>query len=364
MKKIRVMVVDDSALMRKLISEILTKDPEIEVVNTAMDGMFALKKIPQSRPDVITLDLDMPRMDGLTALRYIVNDYQIPVVLVSTLATDGGNLTFEGLALGAVDFVTKPKDAISVHIHEVARELVLKVKLASRTTVKKTSRLEAVKPLQQQIYQHKKSSLKGPLKKIVAIGSSTGGPNAISYLLPRLPEDIAAAILIVQHMPEGFTEMFATRLDQACKIRVKEAKEGDPLVSGTAFIAPGNKHLKVAKVGITGVAVLSASPPVNGHRPSVDVLFDSVSQEYGSDTIGLLMTGMGEDGAHGLGSIKASGGYTMAQDEASCVVFGMPRAALDRGHVHEVVSLDAIPGRLTTLLKEVNLYADRPGQTL
>ncbi len=358
------MVVDDSALMRKLISEILTKDPEIEVVNTAMDGMFALKKIPQSRPDVITLDLDMPRMDGLTALRYIVNDYQIPVVLVSSLATDGGNLTFEGLALGAVDFVTKPKEAISVHIHEVARELVLKVKLASRTAVKKQSRPEAVKPLPQQICQHKKSSLRGPLKKIVAIGISTGGPNAISYFLPRLPEDIAAAILIVQHMPEGFTEMFATRLDQVCKIRVKEAKEGDPLVSGTAFIAPGNKHLKVAKVGTTGVAVLSASPPVNGHRPSVDVLFDSVSQEYGSDTIGLLMTGMGEDGALGLGSIKASGGYTMAQDEASCVVFGMPRAALDRGHVHEVVSLDAIPGRLTTLLKEVNLYADRPEQTL
>jgi two-component system chemotaxis response regulator CheB len=364
MKKIRVMVVDDSALMRKLISEILTKDPELEVVNTAMDGMFALKKIPQSRPDVITLDLNMPRMDGLTALRYIVNDYQIPVVLVSSLATDGGNLTFEGLALGAVDFVTKPKDAISVHIHEVARELVLKVKLASRTAVKKPLRSEAVQPLQQQIYQHKKSSLRGRPKKIVAIGISTGGPNAISYFLPRLPEDIAAAILIVQHMPEGFTEMFATRLDQVCKIRVKEAKEGDPLVAGTAFIAPGNKHLKVAKVGMTGVAVLSASPPVNGHRPSVDILFDSVSQEYGSAAIGLLMTGMGEDGAHGLGSIKASGGYTMAQDEASCVVFGMPRAALDRGHVHEVVSLDAIPGRLTTLLKEVNLYADRPEQTL
>lgn len=364
MKKIRVMVVDDSALMRKLISEILTKDPELEVVNTAMDGLFALKKIPQSKPDVITLDLDMPRMDGLTALRYIVNDYQLPVVLVSSLTTDGGNLTFEGLALGAVDFVTKPKDAISVHMHEVARELIQKVKLASRTTVKKPPAAEAAKPLEQQIHQRKKSSLRGPLKKIIAIGISTGGPNAISYFLPRLPEDIAAAILIVQHMPEGFTEMFAARLNQVCKIRVKEAKEGDQLVSGTAFIAPGNRHLKVAKVGMTGVAVLSASPPVNGHRPSVDVLFDSISQEYGSDTIGLLMTGMGEDGAHGLGRIKASGGYTMAQDEASCVVFGMPRAALDRGYVHEVVSLDAIPGRLTTLLKEVNLYAGRSGQAL
>jgi two-component system chemotaxis response regulator CheB len=328
-----------------------------------MDGLFALKKIQQSKPDVITLDLDMPRMDGLTALRYIVSDYQIPVVLVSSLTTDGGNLTFEGLALGAVDFVTKPRDAISVHIHEVARELIQKVKLASRTTVKKPA-AEAAKPLEQRIHQYKKSSSRGPLRKIIAIGISTGGPNAISYFLPRLPEDIAAAILIVQHMPEGFTEMFAARLNQVCNIRVKEAKEGDPLVSGTALIAPGNRHLKVAKVGMNGVAVLSASPPVNGHRPSVDVLFDSVSREYGPDTIGLLMTGMGEDGAHGLGRIKASGGYTMAQDEASCVVFGMPRAALDRGHVHEVVSLDAIPGRLTTLLKEVNLYAGPSGQAL
>ena len=355
------MVVDDSALMRKLISEILMKDPELEVVNTAMDGLFALKKIPQSQPDVITLDLDMPRMDGLTALRYIVNDYQIPVVLVSSLTTDGGKLTLEGLALGAVDFITKPNDSISIHIHEVARELILKVKLASRTTVKKTPAPDAVEPMQQ-ICRLKKSCLGGPLRKIVAIGSSTGGPNAISYFLPRLPEDLAAAILIVQHMPEGFTEMFASRLDQVCKIRVKEAKEGDQLVSGTAFIAPGNKHLKVAKIGMTGVAVLSASPPVNGHRPSVDVLFDSVSQEYGSDAIGLLMTGMGEDGAHGLGSIKARGGYAMAQDEASCVVFGMPRAALDRGHVHEVVSLDAVPGRLTTLLTETSPYAERPVQ--
>jgi len=355
------MVVDDSALMRKLISEILMKDPELEVVSTAMDGLFALKKIPQSKPDVITLDLDMPRMDGLTALRYIVNDFKIPVVLVSSLTTNGGNLTLEGLALGAVDFVTKPKDSISVHIHEVARELITKVKLASRTTVKKPPAPEAIKPVQQ-IYRPGKSSLRGPTKKIVAIGTSTGGPNAISYFLPRLPEDMTAAILIVQHMPEGFTEMFANRLDQVCRIRVKEAKEGDQLVSGTAFIAPGNRHLKVAKVGSTGVAVLSASPPVNGHRPSVDVLFDSVSREYGSDAIGLLMTGMGEDGAHGLGSIKAMGGYTMAQDEASCVVFGMPRAALDRGHVHEVVSLDAVPGRLTTLLTETSPYADGPAQ--
>ena len=364
MKKIRVMVVDDSALMRKLISEMLVKDPELDVVTTAMDGLFALKKISQSKPDVITLDLDMPRMDGLTTLRYIVNDYQIPVVLVSSLTTNGGNLTLEGLALGAVDFVTKPRDAISVHIHDVASELIQKVKMASRVAVRKMPAPDLRKPEPSPSFIRKTASAAHPLKKVVAIGISTGGPNAISSFLPKLPADFAAGILIVQHMPEGFTEMFANRLNQVCNIQVKEAKEGDQLTSGTALIAPGNKHLKIVRLGIDGVAVLSSSPPVNGHRPSADVLFDSVSQEFGADTIGIIMTGMGEDGARGLGRIKDSGGYTMAQDEESCVVYGMPKAAVEMGHVHEIVSLGDMPDRLMALLKEVSPYAGRTGQTV
>jgi len=363
MDKIRVMVVDDSALMRKLISELLMKDPELEVVSTAMDGLFALKKIPLSRPDVITLDLDMPRMDGLTTLRYIVNDYRIPVVLVSSLTTAGGDMTLRGLALGAVDFVTKPRDAISAHIQDVAFELIQKVKTASRVALAKVPVPTA--PDQPVAVTVRKTVPAGkPPRKIIAIGISTGGPNAISMFLPKLPAEIAAGILIVQHMPEGFTEMFANRLNQVCKIRVKEAKEGDQVTAGTALIAPGNRHLKVARIGAGAVAVLSSGPPVNGHRPSADVLFDSVSQEFGSDVIGLIMTGMGEDGARGLGRIKDSGGHTMAQDEESCVVYGMPKAAVAMGHVQEVLSLDSIPGRLTALLKEAPAYAEKAGQTV
>ena len=362
MKKIRVMVVDDSALMRKLISDILSKDPAIEVVTTAMDGLFALKKIPQVKPDVITLDLDMPRMDGLTALRYIVHDHQIPVILVSSLTTTGGNLALEGLAIGAVDFVTKPADAISAHIQEIARELIQKVKVASTVTVGRVPHAALPPPAPEQVLE--KRSRSEVLTKIVAIGISTGGPNAISMILPQLPADFGAAILIVQHMPEGFTHMFAGRLNQSCRIRVKEAGEGDRIEPGLALIAPGNRHLKIAKLNKRGVAVLSASPAVNGHRPSADVLFDSVSKEFGKETIGLLMTGMGEDGARGLGRIRAAGGYTMAQDEESSVVFGMPKVAIEMGHADEIVSLDRIPERLISLVKEVNACAGKSAGNL
>jgi two-component system chemotaxis response regulator CheB len=345
------MVVDDSALMRKLICGVLMKDPELEVVNTAMDGVFALKKIPLARPDVITLDLEMPRMDGLTALRYIVNDYHIPVVLVSSFTTQGGHLTLDALALGAVDFVTKPDNVLSSpHFRGMAMELVQKVKTASRVSVRKLTDAKApVSRAAAPAADVKQAALTFPAK-VVAIGISTGGPNAISFLLPHLPEDFPAAILIVQHMPEGFTRMFADRLDHACRIRVREAQHGDPVLPGTALIAPGDRHLKIAKAGRANIAVLSEGPPVNGHRPSVDVLFDSVSQECGSRAVGVLMTGMGDDGARGLGRIKSSGGYTLAQDEESCVVFGMPRAAIELGNASEVAPLQSIPGLLTSLV--------------
>lgn len=359
MSKIRVMVVDDSALMRKLISEILMKDPELEVVNTAIDGLFALKKIPQAKPDVITLDLEMPRMDGLTALRYIVNDHGIPVVLVSSFTTQGGHLTLDGLSLGAVDFVTKPKNVLSSHFSAMAHELVQKIKIASRVSVRKLTGVKDRRICSSLPVLPGKQFLTKYPTKVVAVGVSTGGPNAISFLLPQLPEDFPAGILIVQHMPEGFTQMFADRLNHICRIRVKEAKDGDPVLPGTALIAPGDRHLKIAKVGMGYIAVLSDSPPVNGHRPSVDVLFDSVSQECGSSAVGVIMTGMGDDGARGLGRIKSSGGYTLAQDEESCVVFGMPKAAIEMGNVSEVVTLPSIPDRLSSLAKEVTAHAVR-----
>ncbi len=353
MQKIRVMVVDDSALMRKLISDILMKDLELDVVTTAMDGLFALQKIQKFRPDVITLDLAMPRMDGLTALRYIVNDYRLPVVLVSSLTPAGGHLTLEGLAAGAVDFVTKPQYAVSVHFQEVAQELIQKVKTASRIMPRQTSQPPSGK--RSRISPLSLVSVQAPPKKIIAIGISTGGPNALTWMLSRLPGDFRGSIVIVQHMPGGFTEMFANRLNQACEICVKEAKEGDLLAAGTALIAPGNRHLKVLRTGMQGAAVLSSGPQLNGHRPSADILFDTVSQEYGPDAIGIVMTGMGEDGARGLGRIKNSGGYTIAQDEESCVVYGMPKAAKEMGNVHEVLSLEAIPERLMALLNEPSL---------
>jgi two-component system chemotaxis response regulator CheB len=364
MNKIRVMVVDDSALMRKMISGILMKDPELEVVSTAMDGLFALKKIPQSRPDVITLDLDMPRMDGLTALRVIVQEHHLPVVLVSSLTTSGGHLTFDGLALGAVDFVTKPKDAISVHLHEVADELIRKVKAAGHASVSKIRIHEVRKPSASPSAVIRRERGRESFRKIVAIGISTGGPNAISYFLPRLPADFPAPILIVQHMPEGFTGLFADRLNHICNIEVSEARDGDQLLPGAALIAPANRHLKVTKFGRGGIAVLSASPPVNGHRPSADVLFESVSQEYGADCIGVIMTGMGEDGARGLGTIKARGGHTLAQNEETCVVYGMPKAAREMGHVREVVSLDDVSSRLRALVQEVTVYAGEPDKAV
>jgi len=359
MKKIRVMVVDDSALMRKLISEILMKDPELEVVATAMDGLFALQKIPLYRPDVITLDLDMPRMDGLTALRYIVHDYNLPVVLVSSLTTEGGHLTLDGLAIGAVDFVTKPQEAISVHFHSVAEEVILKVKAAGRAAMDKVVLQEVPQPVSRVVSRSCKASGGKRFRKIVAIGISTGGPNAISHILPQFPADFPAPILIVQHMPEGFTELFADRLDHQCKLKVKEAQEGDLLSSGTVYIAPGNRHLRITKVGLASVVGLSTSPPVNGHRPSADVLFDSVSQAYGADSIGILMTGMGEDGARGLGRIMASGGYTMAQSEDTCVVYGMPKVAYEMGYVREVVSLDKVSSRLRSLVEEATVCSGK-----
>lgn len=338
MKKIKVLVVDDSALMRKMIPQMLNSDPEIEVVGTAMDGLFALKKIKDLRPDVITLDVSMPRMDGIEALRHIVEDFGIPTVIVSSLTKKDAELTLQALEIGAFDFVTKPQDAISVHIKEISDELLIKVKAAYENPVARL-KIKKIKPIA--VYKEKRQSLdRNSADKVLAIGISTGGPNALSYLLPMLPKNFPAGILIVQHMPEGFTEMFAARLNASCEIEVKEAKDGDLVLPGRALIAPGNKHLKVKRLPLGTIAVLSNSPPVNGHRPSADVLFRSVASEYGSSATGLIMTGMGTDGADGIGEVMKNGGMTIAQDEESCVVFGMPKVAIEKNNIKKVVSLE------------------------
>jgi two-component system, chemotaxis family, protein-glutamate methylesterase/glutaminase len=336
---IRVLVVDDSALMRKLIPAILARDPSIEVVGTAMDGAFALKKIEELHPDVVTLDLEMPRMDGMETLRLIMLRAPLPVILFSTHSKEGAYSTLKGLALGAVDFIAKPADAAAGNLETIADQLIDKIKVAKRAAGRKLPpAVVAIDPPGQK----KASRSPLPPNRVIAIGISTGGPNALQFVLSQIPADFPASILIVQHMPEGFTEMFARRLDECCPIDVQEAKSGDLLVAGRALICPGNRHMMVRRMPRGDMAVLSDGPPVNGHRPSVDVLFHSVAQEFALTAVGVLMTGMGEDGAEGLGVIKAAGGMTIAQSEDSCVVSGMPRAAILKGYVHRVVSLDGM----------------------
>ncbi|HUK25599.1 MAG TPA: chemotaxis response regulator protein-glutamate methylesterase [Terriglobales bacterium] len=340
-ERVRVLVVDDSALMRKLIPQILQSDSSIEVVGTAMDGHFGLKKLEELKPQVVTLDLEMPGMGGLEMLKEIMLRQRVPVIVVSSHSTRGASVTLKALSLGAFDFVAKPQD-VSARMPEIARELIAKIKAAAE------SRGMVVKP---SAFTPPRRSAKAaqpslPPTRIVAIGISTGGPQALQYLLPQLPADFAGSLLIVQHMPEGFTNMFARRLDEICAIRVKEAQSGDVLQAGRALVAPGNRHLKVKRLPLGTVAVLSDEPRVNGHRPSADVLFRSVAEEFGDKAIAAIMTGMGDDGAEGLSAVKAARGLTIAQSEDSCVVYGMPKAAVDRGYAMRVVSLDAIANTL------------------
>jgi two-component system chemotaxis response regulator CheB len=347
--KVRVLVVDDSALMRKLIPQILQRDGSIEVVGTAMDGGFGLRKLEELQPDVITVDLDMPRVDGMEMLRQIARKSRVPVIVVSAHSTAGASATFKALALGAFDFVAKPHSAMQADLEEIAADLVAKVKVAAQAGPSRPERSfpEYTKRVKKAFPRNRHHA-----SKVVAIGISTGGPNALQYLLSQLPATFGASIVIVQHMPEGFTELFARRLDDCCSVEVKEAQSGDILYAGRVLIAPGNRHLKVRRTALGDIAILADEPRCNGHRPSAEVLFRSVAQELGADTLGLIMTGMGEDGADALADIKAAGGITIAQDERSCVVFGMPKAAIERGTAMRVVPLDALANTLVALCGE------------
>ena len=338
--RVRVLVVDDSALMRKLIPQILEKDDSIEVVGTAMDGSFGLKKIEDLKPQVVTLDLEMPGMNGIDMLKQIMRRHPVPVIVVSSHSTEGASITLKALGLGAFDFVAKPKD-VSTRMPEIAAELIAKIKAASQ------SKSVIVKPLTsgQQSGKAPLATAQAP-SRVVAIGVSTGGPNALQYVFSQLPADFPGTIVVVQHMPENFTEMFARRLDESCALRVKEAQSGDLLLPGRVLICPGSRHLKVKRLPLGNVALLSDEPRIRGHRPSADVLFRSAAEEFGPQTLGVIMTGMGDDGAEGLGAVRAAGGMTIAQSEESCVVFGMPKAAIDRGYAVRVVDLEAMASTL------------------
>jgi two-component system chemotaxis response regulator CheB len=301
-----------------------------------------LKKIEDLRPDVVTLDLEMPRMDGLETLRQITRRFRVPVIVVSALTTDGASATFKALALGAFDFVAKPRDAASAHMDDIAQDLINKIKVASKSKLRNTTMpvLDRPRPNKQALRPRREPT------KIIAIGISTGGPNALQYLLQQLPGDFPGTIVVVQHMPEGFTEMFSRRLDESCAVDVKEAQSGDLLIAGRALICPGNRHIKVRRMPLGNTVVLSDEARTNGHRPSVDILFRSVATEFGGRAVGVLMTGMGDDGAEGLGMMKEAGALTIAQSEDSCTVFGMPKAAIERGHAMRVVPLDMMANTL------------------
>jgi two-component system chemotaxis response regulator CheB len=349
-KKTRVLVVDDSALMRKLIPQILEADPSIEVVGTAMDGNFCLKKIEELHPDVVTLDLQMPGMNGIDTLKEIMRLHPMPVIVVSSHSTEGASVTLKALGLGAFDFVAKPQDA-AAHMSEMETELIAKIHAAADCKVVRPAPLRGMSASPEKISAGKSGP---PPTKLVAIGISTGGPQALEFLLAQLPPDFPGAIVVVQHMPEGFTDMFARRLDELCSLRVKEAQSGDMLQAGRVLICPGSRHMKVKRLAMGDLVVLNEEERVNGHRPSVDVLFNSVAEEFGSRAVAVLMTGMGDDGAQGLGAVKKAGGMTIAQSEESCVVFGMPKAAIERGFATRVIALDVLSSTLQVLCSREN----------
>jgi two-component system chemotaxis response regulator CheB len=342
---VRVLVVDDSALMRKLIPQMIEADSSIQVVGTAMDGNFGLRKIEELNPQVITLDLEMPGMGGLEMLKEIMRRHRLPVIVVSSHSTQGAAVTLKALSLGAFDFVAKPSDVAS-RMQESARELIAKIKAAAQS---RGIQIASPEDIPENLRRRKiRSAGKRAPTKIVAIGVSTGGPQSLQYVLSKLPPDFPGSIVVVQHMPDGFTEMFARRLNECTPLSVKEAQSGDILQAARVLICPGSRHLKVKRLPLGDIAVLSDEPRVNGHRPSADVLFNSVAEEFGPDAVGVIMTGMGDDGANGLGAIRRAGGMTIAQSEESCVVFGMPKAAIERGYAMRVVDLDVLANALQT----------------
>lgn len=354
MQKIKVLCVDDSALIRSLMTEIINGQPDMTVVATAPDPLVARELIKQHNPDVLTLDVEMPRMDGLDFLEKLMRLRPMPVVMVSSLTERGNEITLRALELGAVDFVTKPKVGIRDGMLEYAEKLADKVRAAARARVRQAA------PAQHAATHASPVAAATPLfnnpllstEKLIIVGASTGGTEAIREVLVPLPPD-APAVLIAQHMPPGFTKSFAQRLNGLCRITVKEAEHGERVLPGHAYIAPGHAHLLLARSGANYIAHLSDEPPVNRHRPSVDVLFRSAAQHAGKNALGVILTGMGRDGAAGLLDMKKAGAYTLAQDEASCIVFGMPREAIALGAADEIASLQEMSRRVMARLSSM-----------
>jgi two-component system chemotaxis response regulator CheB len=347
-KRIKVLIVDDSAVVRQTLTSILEADPQIEVMGSASDPFFAAKKIQNEVPDVITLDIEMPRMDGLTFLKKIMAQHPIPVVVISSLTAEGTETGLKALEYGALEIITKPQMNTKQFIEESKIRICDAVKAAAMSKVKRKVNVDlTVQPkLSADVVIPAAKISKAMIKtteSIISVGASTGGTDAIQVFLQEMPVD-CPGILIVQHMPEFFTRSFANRLNDICKISVKEAENGDSVIRGCALIAPGNHHMLLKRSGAKYYVEVKDGPLVNRHRPSVDVLFRSTARYAGKNAIGVIMTGMGDDGARGLLEMKEAGAYTIAQDEKSCIVFGMPNEAIKLGAADKILPLDQIAG--------------------
>ena len=349
--KIRVIVVDDSALVRSLLTEIINRQPDMECIGAANDPLQAREMIRSLNPDVITLDVEMPRMDGIDFLGRLMRLRPMPVVMVSTLTERGAEVTMRALELGAVDFVAKPRIGLAAGIQQLAAEITDKIRVASKARVHRLA-AAAGAPGGQAPAAAARPGLLGRLstEKIIAIGASTGGTEAIREVLTLMPAD-SPAIVITQHMPPGFTTSFAARLDSLCQVTVKEAADGERILPGHAYIAPGGRQFHISRSGANYIAVVDDGPPVNRHKPSVEVLFKSVAALAGRNALGVMLTGMGDDGATAMREMKDAGSYNFVQDEASCVVFGMPREAIARGAADEVLPVTQIAAALASRLR-------------
>jgi two-component system chemotaxis response regulator CheB len=357
MKKIRVLIVDDAALVRQMLTAMLQTDPAIEVVGTAADPYMAREKIKRLAPDVLTLDVEMPRMDGITFLRNLMRLHPMPVVMVSSLTEKGADVTLQALELGAVDFVAKPKIDLAHSLEHYTAEIIAKIKMASTVRVRPLERPGSA-ALDVAPRHSADAIVQSPARRahfktterIIALGASTGGTEAIKEILLHLPAG-APGMVITQHIPEAFSGPFARRMDSLAAMTVCEARDGQYILPGHVYIAPGNRHLLVGRDGARYVCQLHDGPPVNRHRPSVDVLFRSVAQHVGANAIGVLLTGMGSDGASGLKEMRDAGAYTLAQDEKTSVVWGMPGQAVKLGAVDEILPLAEMAGKILTLVE-------------
>ncbi|MBW8469030.1 MAG: chemotaxis response regulator protein-glutamate methylesterase [Thiobacillus sp.] len=367
MAQIKVVVVDDSALVRSLLTEIINRQPDMRCIGAASDPLVAREMIRELNPDVITLDVEMPRMDGLEFLSRLMRLRPMPVVMVSTLTEQGAEITLRALEMGAVDYVAKPRIGISSGLQELATDIVDKIRVAAGAHVKRLGPAPATTPAAAAGAAPSHSVSEPPraplprlsTEKIICIGASTGGTEAIREVLVPLPAD-SPAIVITQHMPPGFTTSFAARLNSLCRINVEEARHGQRILPGHAYIAPGGHHLRIDRSGSNYVAVVEDTEPVNRHRPSVEVLFKSAARVLGPNALGIMLTGMGADGALAMREMKDAGSYNYVQDEASCVVFGMPRMAIQAGAAHEVLPLSQIaPALLNRLASNPALVRHR-----